>query len=166
MQILALMGILQSVLVFNSSVIKASGKPSWQLGIMLLTFVCSVIGFLLAVRWGIVAVAASFVIAGYLLAPVSYLAVHKLVRINFRTYLGQYLAPLFACLAMVAVVLGLKQLLKDQALHLYVQLFGYITAGAVTYLLIILVTARSLSRRVLDLASLALPRWRLRGISR
>ena len=166
MQILALMGILQSVLVFNGSVIKASGKPSWQLGIMLLTFVCSVIGFLLAVRWGIVAVAASFVITGYLLAPVSYLAVHKLVRINFRTYLGQYLAPLFACLAMVAVVLGLKQVLKDQALHLYVQLFIYITSGAVTYLLIILVTARSLSRRVLDLASLALPRWRLRGISR
>ena len=58
MQVLALIGVLQSVLFFNGSVIKASGKPSWQLGIMLLNALCSVIGFLLAVRWGIVAVAA------------------------------------------------------------------------------------------------------------
>jgi O-antigen/teichoic acid export membrane protein len=166
MQVLALMGILQSVLVFNGSVIKACGKPSWQLAIMFLTFVCSVSGFLLAVRWGIVAVAASFVIVGYLVAPFSYLAVHKLVRINFRIYLGQYVAPLSASLAMVAVVLGLKQVLKDQNLHMYVQLVIYITAGALTYLLAILLTARSLSRRVLELASLALPNSRLRGISR
>src|SRR5919106_1377792 len=46
MQVLALIGILQSVLFFNGSVIKASGKPSWQLGIMFLNAACSVIGFL------------------------------------------------------------------------------------------------------------------------
>jgi len=166
MQVLALIGILQSVMVFNGSVIKACGKPSWQLAIMFLTFVCSVIGFLLAVRWGIVAVAASFVIVGYLLAPVSYLAVRKLVGIDLRVYLGQYVAPLSASLAMVAVVLGLKQVLKNQDLHLAVQLAIYITSGALTYLLVILVTARPLTRRVLELASLALPGWKLRGISR
>jgi hypothetical protein len=67
---------------------------------------------------------------------------------------------------MVLVILGLKQVLRGLDLHQYLQLAIYITAGALTYLLVILLTARSLSRRVLNLASLALPKWRLRGISR
>jgi PST family polysaccharide transporter len=54
---------------------------------MFLNALCSVIGFLLAVKLGIVAVAASFVIVGYLLAPFSYIAVQRLIQIDFRTYL-------------------------------------------------------------------------------
>ncbi len=162
MQILALIGILQSVLVFNGSIMKACGKPSWQLGIMLLTSVCSVIGFLLVVRWGIVAVAASFVIVGYLLAPVSYVAVRRLIQIDFRTYLGQFVAPLSASLVMVIVILGLRYVFKRPELNLYLQLSIYLTAGALTYLLVIILTARSLSRQVLELVSLVLPDWKLR----
>ncbi|HEY6074486.1 MAG TPA: lipopolysaccharide biosynthesis protein, partial [Anaerolineales bacterium] len=67
MQVLSFIGILQSVLFFNGSVLRASGKPNWELGIMTANAVVSVLGFMVAVRWGIVAVAASFVITGYLL---------------------------------------------------------------------------------------------------
>jgi O-antigen/teichoic acid export membrane protein len=162
MQVLALIGILQSVLAFNGSVIKASGKPSWQLGVMLLTSVCSVIGFLLAVRWGIVAVAASFVIVGYLLAPISYAAVRRLIQIDFRTYLWQFVAPLSASLIMVAILMGLKYVFKHQGLNLYLQLSIYLTAGVLTYLLVIVLTARSLSRQVLELVSLVLPNRKLK----
>jgi PST family polysaccharide transporter len=162
MQILALTGIVQSVLVFNGSVIKASGKPSWHLGIMLLNSVCSVIGFLLAVRWGIVAVAASFVMVGYLLAPISCAAVRRLIQIDFRAYLWQFVAPLSAALIMVATILGLKYVLRHQGLSLHLQLSIYVPAGGLIYLLVIVLTARSLSRQVLELASLALPRWKLK----
>jgi O-antigen/teichoic acid export membrane protein len=162
MQVLAVIGILQSVSVFNGSVLKAAGKPSWQLAIMVLTTVCSIAGFLVAVRWGIVAVAASFVITGYLLAPVSYLAVRKLVQIDFKAYLAQFLAPLAASIAMVAVIMGLKQVLGDLELNMYLRLFIYVSAGGVAYLAVIVLTARALARQVLDLAGLALPRWRFR----
>lgn len=162
MQILALIGILQSVLVFSGSVMKASGKASWHLGIMLLNAVCNVIGFLLAVRWGIAALAASFVIVGYLLAPISYAAVRRLIRIDFRTYLWQFVAPLSASLIMVMAIVGVKYVLEDQELHLYLQLFIYITAGALTYLLVIILAARSLTRQVLELASLVLANWRFK----
>lgn len=157
MQILALIGILQSVLYFNGSVIKASGKPSWQLGIMLVNAVCSIIGFFLALQWGIVAVAASFVIVGYSLAPISYLAVRRLIHIDFATYLKQFKAPLLSSLAMVLVVMGLKVLLRNYGLHLYVQLAIYVTAGALIYALAITVTARSLSRQVIELVNTTLP---------
>lgn len=167
MQILALIGILQSVIFLNGSVIRARGKPSWQFGIMLLTATCTVIGFLLAVRWGIVAVAASFVIVGYLLSPVSIVAVRRLLNVSFRAYLGQFVKPFLASLVMVATIMGLKQVLKPQELNLYLQLFIYIVVGAATYFLVIALTARTLSRQMLELLSLVwpkFPKWKLKEI--
>jgi PST family polysaccharide transporter len=164
MQVLALIGILQSVLFFNGSVIRASGKPLWELGIMFLNAVCSVIGFLLAVRWGIVAVAASFVIVGYILAPVSYVAVHRLIQVDFRTYLRQFMPPLLASLMMVAVIVGLKYFLKDQSLNLYLELSIYLVAGVLAYGLVIGLMARQLYQQILVLVSLVLPKWKFRKI--
>jgi O-antigen/teichoic acid export membrane protein len=164
MQVLALIGILQSVLFFNGSVIKAAGKPSWQLGIMLLNATCSVIAFLIAVRWGIVAVAASFVIVGYLLAPVSYIAVRKLIQVDFRTYLWQFVPPISASLVMVAVILGLQTFFQSLALNLYLELVICLSAGALTYGLVIGLTARPLYRQGLELVTLVLPRSKLRKI--
>jgi PST family polysaccharide transporter len=132
---------------------------------MLLNAICSVLGFLLAVQWGIVAVAASFVIVGYLLAPVSYIAVRRLIQIDFSTYLRQFAPPLSASLMMVAVIVGLKYLFRDQALNLYVELSIYVLAGALTYVLVIGLTARSLYHQVLELVNVALPRRKLRKIS-
>jgi O-antigen/teichoic acid export membrane protein len=162
MRVLALIGILQSVSYFNGSIIRASGKPSWELGIMFLNAVVTIIGFLLAVHWGIVAVAASLVIAGYLLAPVSYIAVSKLVPLDFKTYLKQFVVPLSASLAMVMVIMGLKYVFKPQQLNMYFELSIYLAAGVLTYLLIIMLTARPLFQRVLELATLALPNLKLK----
>lgn len=164
MQVLSMIGILQSVLFFNGSVIRASGKPSWELGIMLLSAVCSVIGFLIAVQWGIVAVAASFVIVGYFLAPVSYIAVRRLIQIDFRTYLQQFMAPLFASLIMVVVIVGLKYFLKDQSLNLYLELSIYLLAGVLAYGLVIGLTARQLYQQTLELVSIVLPKWKFRKV--
>jgi PST family polysaccharide transporter len=163
MQILAFIGILQSLLFFNGSIFKASGKPSWYFGIMLLTSVFTVIGFLIAVRWGIVAVAASFVIVSYLVAPVSFIAMRKLIHLDFRTYLRQFVAPLSASLAMTVVLLGFKYLLSDQGLNLYLELFILIAAGGLTYLVVIGLIARELPRQVFELVNLALPDWRLKN---
>jgi PST family polysaccharide transporter len=164
MQVLSLIGILQSVLFFNGSVLRASGKPNWELAIMTLNAFCSVLGFLVTVRWGIVAVAASFVVTGYLLAPVSYMAVRKLIQIDFRTYLWQYMPPLAASLSMVAVIMGLKYLLKDQSLNIYLQLTIYLLAGGLTYLVIIGLIARQLYQQILELVSIVLPKWKFRKV--
>ena len=56
---------------------------------------------------------------------------------------------------MVIVVGGLKYILGEE-LGLYLQLFIYVLAGGVTYLLVLHLTARSLSRQILELARLAL----------
>jgi O-antigen/teichoic acid export membrane protein len=165
MQVLSIIGILQSVLFFNGSVLRASGKPNWEFAIMGLNALCSIIGFLVAVRWGIVAVAASFVITGYLIAPVSYMAVRKQIQIDFRTYLGQYVPPLVASFGMVAVVMGLKYLFKDQSWNAYVELIIYVLAGGLTYLGIIGMTARKLFWQMTELVRLGLPQGRFGKLS-
>ncbi len=166
MQVLSMIGILQSVVFFNGSIMRASGKPSWEFAIMLLNTVCSVIAFMLVVRLGIVAVAASFVVVGYLVAPFSYQAVRKLIHIQLGTYLRQFVAPLSASLVMVAAVLGVRQLAAPYDLNLYLELFIAVAVGALTYLLIIGLTARKLSQQVLELAMMMLPKkWKLRNIS-
>lgn len=163
MQILGFVGILQSVSLFNASVFKATGKPSWELGILFITSLCNVLGFLLVVRWGIVAVAAAFVVMSYLSYPLAISAVKKLIQINFRTYLSQFLAPFGGTLAMIAVIIGLKFFISDQV-HLYLRLAIYILAGALTYITFILLAARKTSRQVLELIRLALPKLKLRKV--
>lgn len=163
MQILAMIGILQSVLFFNGSVMKATGKPNWYLGIMLLTAICSIIGFLITVQWGIYAVAASFVIAGYLVAPVSYYVLHKLINIDLKTYLLQFAAPLMASLLMAAVIIGLKYLFRDMEINKYLELIIYVAVGAITYLIAISLLAKDLSRQVLELLKLVVPQSRFRS---
>ena len=164
MQVLALIGILQSVLFFNGSVIKAAGKPSWQLGIMVLNAMCSILGFLLVVRWGIVAVASAFVTVGYLLAPISYIAVRRLIQIDFRAYLWQFIPSLTASLLMVAVIASLKFLLKGQAVNMYLELSIYVLAGVLTYLVVIRLLARHLYQQALEIVSMALPKLKSRKV--
>lgn len=158
MQVLAFIGILQSVMFFNGSVMRASGKPSWEFGLMLLNAIFSVIGFLFAVNYGIVAVAASFVIVGYLLAPLSYAAVRRLIQIQFGAYLRQYAAPLFASLLMVMGIMALKHVINIRGANLYLQLSLYVLTGGLIYLLIIGLTARSIYQQLFEIASLVWPK--------
>lgn len=113
MQILAFVGILQSVYFFNNTVIMAMGKPSWRLGLGCLNAVSSVIAFSIAVHWGITAVALALAIRGYVLSPVPLWVVGKLIHLDARHYLGRFGAPLAASVAMVVAVRGLGAVLGD-----------------------------------------------------
>ena len=163
MQILTLIGILHSVSYFNGSVIKATGKPSWRLGIMFLNAVCNVIGFLFVVRWGIVAVATAYVSIGYLLIPISFVAVHRLIKIDYQTYFSQYKAPLGSSVVMVVVLAGLKYLLGE-TFGIYLRLLILIPAGILTYLMALRFTAPSLSERILHLVRSLRPKSSFRKI--
>ena len=66
---------------------------------------------------------------------------------------------------MVLVILGLKQSPAIQELNVYLQLVILIAAGAVTYVLVIALIARSLTQKILELVSLVLPRWNLKKIT-
>jgi O-antigen/teichoic acid export membrane protein len=67
--VLFLIGPVLSVQAFSDSLLNAAGHPGTVLRFRLLTAVGNVLGFAIAVRFGILAVAAAFVVRGYLLLP-------------------------------------------------------------------------------------------------
>ena len=156
LQVLTFIGILHSIFYFHDSLIIALGKPSWRLAMMFLNAVTNVIAFVLVVKWGIVAVAAAYVIRGYLLSPSEVWMVHHVAKIDVKKYFRQFRDPLLGSLVMSIVVIGLKHLIGN-SLAFQWQLSIYVLAGAAFYLAALHWLAPSLRQQLLDLAQLILP---------
>lgn len=161
MQILALVGMLQSVQYFNGSLINAAGQPFWRPLIMLANAVANVIAFAVAVRWGIVAVAAAYGLVACLLAPLPLLVVRRLVGITFGAYLRNYVAPLTGSAAALLAVMSLQHTLLADASGV-VRLAISLPLWALVYVATIRLTAPALVRQTLQLVQTALPRVSLR----
>lgn len=158
MQFLALSGITQSLFTISGLVMVSVGKPSWNLKIMFANTIVNVIGFAIAVQWGIVAVAASFAIRAYLMLPIQLWAIYKLLRINLATYFSQFVAPLSGAMVMAVTVLGTKHFLSSFTSPIL--LGACIAIGAVTYLTVILLISPQLLRQVIDLCRSTLPAFK------
>lgn len=155
MQILALSGMTSAVSTLSGIVLVAIGKPDWSLKIIFLNTVANVIGFAIAVRWGIVAVAASFVIRDYLLLPVLILALCKLLRIKLTTYLCQFVVPLVGSIMMVIFIFGAKLLLSN-LLTSQALLAACVSLGTIIYIAAILLMAPKFFWQTVDFAIVTL----------
>jgi O-antigen/teichoic acid export membrane protein len=151
MQVLAFVGILISVEHFISPVIMAMGKPSWKLVLTFINSVTNVVGFAIAVRWGIAAVAASYVIRGYLLSPLSFLAVQKLIRIELKPYLSLFLYPILGSIGMVVTIVTARYYL-DGVLNMFTLLAVCVVIGILIYGIILFIIAPKLMQQILTTA--------------
>jgi O-antigen/teichoic acid export membrane protein len=149
MRVLALVGIPHAMTYFNKAVVNAAGRPNLSLRVAILTGVVNVVGFALVVRWGILAVAASYVVCGYLLTPVSVWSVTRVLDIEVKTYLRLFVAPITSGLVMVLFLMVARAALPD---HLAgVTLLAALLLVAVTvYLVLLTLTGRRLVMSVLS----------------
>ncbi len=151
-RVLALIGILHAVLLLNGPIFKARGKPSWSLWLTVVNVVGNVIGFSVAVFIfeSTLAVAAAYVIRGYLLMPVPLYYVRKLVDVRLREFFGTLVFPTVASAVMVAAVFGIKWVMPEWWLALRATLL--IAAGFATYIGLVYLflpdSARQIIRRV------------------
>lgn len=157
MQILSFIGMVHSVSYSNGSVIMAMGKPLWKLKLNCMHAVANVLGFIIAVRWGIVAVASVYVIRSYLLTPVDLCVVRRLIGIRLTTYIFQYAAPLSGSLGMVVAIFFTKYFFND-LINIYGLLAICTLMGALTYVSLMLLIAPNLIRQMLNLVNSFLPR--------
>lgn len=100
LQVLAFVGALRSVTYFKSSIFLALGKPVWRLRLGVLSSTLNVVGFFIAVRWGIVAVAAAYLARACIVFPISQGAVSRLIKTPLLEYLRQFVPTLSSALAM------------------------------------------------------------------
>ena len=122
---------------------------------MFLSTAINVIGFLIAVRWGIVAVAASFAVRAYLVSPVQIWSIYKLLKVKITTYFCQIIAPLAGALFMVFVVLAAKYFLSP-LMNAQTLLVACVAIGAGIYAATLLLIAPKLFWQIVDFAILTL----------
>ena len=137
MQILASIGILQPLFFLNGAVMTAMGKPSWRLKINFFSTIVSLIGFAIAVRYGIVAVAISFAIRNYLLTPLFIWVIYRLVKIDLKQYIGQFIVPIVCSVNMCLALLIIKYILAD-IVNQKLLLSICIPAGFISYLALLM----------------------------
>lgn len=113
LQILLLIGIVQCLLSPVVSILVGSGKPKTRLKLQLIDSLTNLIGFSVAVHWGIVWVAASYVIVGYTLTPLWFWALTKVVNIHWAAYARLIFRPLLVTIVMMSVILGAKLTVVD-----------------------------------------------------
>jgi hypothetical protein len=160
MQALSLVGVIQSILLFNNSVIKSAGKPAWVFGIMLGTAILNLVGFAMVVHNGILAVALVYVFVSYLLSPLSVIAVRRLLRIDLGVYLWQFFPSVISSGVMLASLMVLNHVLP-QGMPPLARVSLYVVAGAAVYIVMILVSARSIPGQLRAFALLALPGFKV-----
>jgi PST family polysaccharide transporter len=157
MRVLAVAGLLQSILFVNNIVMKSLGKPSWRLIIMGITAVLLIASFSVVVRSGIVAVAIAFVIVTYVMAPAWLFGVHRLIRLSPGRYLSQIVSPLVASAVMTAAVFATKPAVDGMGVLWQVVLL--VAVGVVTYAgALWFGGGKPVAREAFELARLAVPR--------
>lgn len=149
-QVLMLVGIVHSAFFFFGSLLKAVGKPQWRFAILSVTALLNVIGFIITVRWGIIAVAISYVFVGYLVAPLYLELVRRAIDLNVRIYLKQYVSAI-VCTVFTGIVVFTAKYALGTLLDLYLRLAMIIFLGVLSYLSCLFLFARPVFYRALNL---------------
>ncbi len=155
MQILSFFGLIQVLTYLNGTTIKALGKPGWLVVIVGVTAALRVGAFLVAVQYGLIAVAVAATCVGWGVAPLYYWGVRKLVGISFQEYWRSLRMPLAGSLLSAATMLGFRYVLEDEQSLVALAIAG--TAGAVVYYAAVRLLAPPLAVEVRDLVARGLP---------
>ena len=139
MQILALIGPIHALGGLNANLMIALGKPSWRLGFNCLNAAANFPAFLLAVHWGIWAVAIAYVLRGYLIFPLPILAIKKLVKLNYVDYIKNVFPLAASGLLSVLLMLGIEAAVSEWVSG-WVLLSACLISGCLLYLMCVMKT--------------------------
>jgi O-antigen/teichoic acid export membrane protein len=132
-QILAGVGIIQSLQTLTGEVLLALGRARWLMWFTMLWFVGSVGAFALGLRWGINGVAACYMVATVLIEPVrTYLATHALGISPWR-FLRSLSGIVQASVLMAATLLVTRAALIGAGMPTAARLALLVTLGGVVY---------------------------------
>ncbi|MEA2677029.1 MAG: polysaccharide transporter, family, partial [Chloroflexota bacterium] len=156
--VLFLIGPVLTVQAFSGALFNAVGHPEVTLRFRLVTTITNVVGFAIAVLVfrDILAVAAAFVVRGYLLLPLNLYWMRKYggirIREHFLELRGVGIATAVMAAAVLVVKLALLGHVDDGLLLLAEVLVGFVVFGAA-----LLIVERSLVAEIVSVAAQAVP---------
>jgi PST family polysaccharide transporter len=150
MSVLGFSGIAVAVSAFNIPVLIATGRPTWLFYLSVIEAVLSVTSSVVAARWGLLAVATAYVVRSYLVVPIGLFLIRESLGIRFWHILKLVYPPALASIAMV----GMAALFRTLC-HTFsppVRLLLLTSVGGVTYVSVMMLTARTTVERLFRLA--------------
>jgi O-antigen/teichoic acid export membrane protein len=131
LRVLSLIGVAQAVVGLTNAALLALGRSDLTFRIGLASTFINVVGFAVAVRWGITAVATAFVVRAYLLSPLGLLALRRVADLRIRDHLGLFVGPIAATL--VAVVAASATVSGIEPQSAWARLIVGFSVGGVAY---------------------------------
>lgn len=156
MRVLSLVGLPMTVGYFLTTLLNGTGRAGWEFRVNVVQTTTLLAGFLVAVSFGLVAVAASLVVVWSLFVPVRLWLVRKFLPFSIAQYLLQFLRPVLATAVMVGSVFVLRTSMIDSTGPL-ARLVLCTVVGAVVYVGALAIVGRSLMREALDVIAHMLP---------
>jgi PST family polysaccharide transporter len=153
--VLFLSGPVLALQAFSGSLLYAAGHPEVVLRYRVITTVANVLGFVVALPFGILAVAAAFTIRGYVFVPLLLVWSRRHAAIPIRGYLGEVKNVVVASLTMAAAVIAVK-LIAASVTGLTL-LAAEVVAGSVAFLLTLWLLEPSTVRELVAVAEQAIP---------
>jgi O-antigen/teichoic acid export membrane protein len=155
--ILFLVGPVLSFQAFSDNLLNAAGHPEVVLRYRAITAVTNVVGFIIAVPFGIQAVAAAFTIRAYLLLPLLLRWMEKYAGIRPMQLIGQLRGIAVATVAMAAGMLLLLSQISAR-LPLLAEVALVAAAGGLLFLGVMVLLDRGVLLEALGVARDAAPR--------
>jgi O-antigen/teichoic acid export membrane protein len=133
-QILAWVGLLQSVQRLNSSVLQARNRTGPLFRYSIVVLAASLIAFVVGLRWGIVGIAVGYAISSTIVEPYYTWLTTQALEISLLTFLRSLRGILEATIAMAAVLIPTRMLLLDHSIQALPRLLILMILGAAVYL--------------------------------
>ncbi|MEM9117871.1 MAG: lipopolysaccharide biosynthesis protein [Cyanobacteria bacterium P01_F01_bin.56] len=150
-QILTFSGIVQSMSFLKGPILMAMGKPEWRLWQSLLSITLNIIGFLIAFKWGIIAVTIAYVIRRCLVFPIGQWAIHLVIHFSWQTYLKQLVTPIISALSMAISMLILRGMIVNWFDSEILTIMACSILGSIIYLVMIKLLSPQLFQILLEL---------------
>jgi len=133
-QILAWVGLLQSMQRFNSSVLQSRDRTRTLLFCSIVTVVASLSAFGVGLQWGIVGVATAYAVSSTFAEPYYAWRTMRTVGVSVRAYLANLAGVVEAALGMVVCVLGTRLFLLPEDMSPALRFAILVLVGAASYL--------------------------------
>jgi O-antigen/teichoic acid export membrane protein len=134
LQILAWVGLLQSLQTLNSNILQALDRTATLLRYAIAFFAAHLLAFVVGLHWGIVGVAAAYAVSSTVVEPLYAWITTRTVGISLGRLAGSLRGVAAASLLMAGCVLGLRLLLEREGVPPAVRLVLCVLAGAAVYL--------------------------------
>jgi O-antigen/teichoic acid export membrane protein len=138
-QVLAWLGILQSLRALNTSILLASDRPGVLFRIALVSLPVYVLGFVVGLHWGIVGVAAGASIAASIIQPLYTIAAARTLEIRSLEVLDQCRRVILAAAGSFVLALGLRLVLVDLEVPAALRLVMVVCTFVLLYATLVLV---------------------------